>query len=93
MGKLYGVTTSATDALDYKERNGWTIENKSDVAIQLIWDGSTVTASGGSNPGFTLNVNDKLSLTSGARDMETPWARVSVIHSGTGTKNISVIEW
>ena len=69
MGKTYNVTTSATDALDYKERNGWAVENKSDVAIQVIWDGSTVTASSGSNPGWTLNVNDKLQATSGPRDM------------------------
>ena len=93
MGATVNVTTTASDVLPYAERQGWLIENKSDAAIQLIWDGTDVTASTGANPGMTLNPSQRISATTGARDKGTPWNKVSAIHSSTGNKQLSVFSW
>ena len=89
----YNVTASATDALPYGERQGWLIENRSDVNISFVFDGTDVTASAGANPGITLLPGARFSCTSGARDMQTPWNRLSVIHNSTGSKVLFVSNW
>ena len=93
MGALLNVTTAAQDALAYGERQGWTIENRSDVPISFCFDGSVGTNSAGTNPGITLDPGEKWTSTSGMRDASTPWNRVSVIHNSSGNKPLFIHNW
>lgn len=90
----YNVTATSSQALVYKERQGWSIRNLSDVAINVTFDGTTpVTIDSGTNPGVQIPVGQTLICTSGARDYSTPWNAVHVIHASTGNKRISIQEW
>ena len=89
----FNVQSTASDALPYAEREGWQIENQSDVNISFVFDGTDVTSSAGANPGFTLAPGQKQAATSGARDMQTPWNKLSVIHNSTGSKVLFVSSW
>ena len=89
----YNVNSSATDALAYGERQGWIIENRSDVNISFVFDGTDVTSSAGANPGITLLPGARFACTAGARDMTTAWNKLSVIHNSTGNKVLFVSSW
>jgi len=88
------VTSTSSQILAYKERQGWSIRNLSDVAINVTFDGSDpVTIDSGTNPGVQIPVGQTLICTSGARDYSTPWNAVYAIHAGTGNKRVAIQEW
>ena len=90
----YNVTATSSTALTYKERQGWSIRNLSDVAINVTFDGTApVTIDSGTNPGVAIPVGQTLICTSGARDYSTPWNPVYAIHASTGNKRIAIQEW
>jgi len=90
----FNVTSTSQVVLPYGERQGWTIQNISDVTINITFDGSlTVTTSTGTNPGVTLVPQEKMSVTAGARDMTSPWNQVCAIHGSAGNKEISIQTW
>ena len=94
MATTFNVTTASQVVFPYKERQGWTIQNISDTTINVTFDNSgVVTTSAGASPGVTLEPQERISATSGARDYTSPRNTVAVIHGATGTKIISIQEW
>ena len=87
------VATTATLVSAAKERQWMMIQNQSDTAVFLSFDGTaTVTTDAGATPGIRLAPFETILSTDIAGRFSGNNAAIYAIHGGAGTKNLAVHE-
>ena len=87
------VATTATLVDAATERQWLMIQNQSDTAIFLSFDGTaTVTTDSGATPGIRLAPYDTIMSTDISGRFSGNNSPIYAIHGGTGTKNLVVQE-